>query len=136
MLNIVSVIIVIGVLIFVHEAGHFLAAKAVGVQVLRFSLGFGRPLLAWRRGETEYWVSWLPIGGYVKMAGLEDEGMAGDLEGGRAGVPIDPARAFDRRPLWARALVLVAGVGMNVILAFVVYATLSRTDGVRRTDTK
>ena len=135
LLTLAAFIVVIGVLIFVHEAGHFLAAKTVGVQVLRFSLGFGRPLLAWRRGETEYWVSWLPIGGYVKMAGLEDEGMAGDLEGGRSGVPIDPARAFDRRPVWARALVLVAGVGMNVILAFVVYATLAGTVGVSRTNT-
>src|SRR6266545_5630925 len=78
MLNVVSVIIVLGVLIFVHELGHFLVAKAVGVQVLRFSLGFGRPLIAWRRGETEYWVSWIPLGGYVKMAGLEEEGMAGE----------------------------------------------------------
>src|SRR2546422_1486048 len=45
--------------------GHFVAAKAVGIQVLRFSLGFGRPIFAWRRGETEYWISWIPLGGYV-----------------------------------------------------------------------
>src|SRR5947199_2206178 len=124
MLNIVSVIIVLGVLIFVHELGHFLVAKAVGVQVLRFSLGFGRPLLAWHRGETEYWVSWIPLGGYVKMAGLEEEGMAGELEGGKANVPIDPARAFDKKPLWARMAVILAGVTMNVILAFVIYTGL------------
>src|SRR5213596_2577010 len=110
LLTLASLLIVLAVLIFVHELGHFLVAKAVGIQVLRFSLGFGRPLLAWWHGETEYWVSWLPIGGYVKMAGLEDEGVAGDIEGGRAAVPVDPARAFDKRPLWARAFVLVAGV--------------------------
>src|SRR5207249_4628600 len=93
-------------------------AKAVGIQVLRFSLGFGQPLIAWRRGETEYWISWIPLGGYVKMAGLEEEGMAGELEGGKANVPIDPARAFDKKPLWARMAVILAGVTMNVILAF------------------
>ena len=122
-------------LIFVHEAGHFLAAKAVGIQVLRFSLGFGRPLLAWRRGETEYWLSWLPIGGYVKMAGLEEEGVGGSLEGGRSDVAVDPARAFDRQPLWARAVVLVAGVTMNLVLAFLVYTGLAATVGVSRTNT-
>jgi regulator of sigma E protease len=123
------------VLIFAHEAGHFLAAKAVGIQVLRFSLGFGRPLLAWRRGETEYWLSWLPIGGYVKMAGLEEEGVGGSLEGGRSDVPVDPARAFDRQPLWARAVVLVAGVTMNLVLSFLVYTGLAATVGVSRTNT-
>ncbi len=135
MLTIVAFLVVIGVLIFVHEAGHFLAAKAVGIQVLRFSLGFGRPLLAWRRGETEYWLSWLPIGGYVKMAGLEDEGVAGNVEGGKSDVPVDPARAFDKKPLWARAVVLVAGVTMNLVLAFVVYTGLAATVGVSRTNT-
>jgi regulator of sigma E protease len=134
-LTIVAFLVVIGVLIFAHEAGHFLAAKAVGIQVLRFSLGFGRPLLAWRRGETEYWLSWLPIGGYVKMAGLEEEGVGGSLEGGRSDVPVDPARAFDRQPLWARAVVLVAGVTMNLVLSFLVYTGLAATVGVSRTNT-
>ena len=115
-------IVVLGVLIFVHELGHFLVAKAVGVQVLRFSLGFGRPLVQFQRGETEYWISWIPLGGYVKMAGLEDEGMAGELEGGKSPVPVDPARAFDRQPLWARMAVILAGVSMNVLLAFAIYA--------------
>ena len=113
----ISLIVVVGVLIFVHEAGHFAAAKAVGIQVLRFSLGFGRPILAWRRGETEYWISWIPFGGYVKMAGFEDEGVAGDLEGGKSAQPIDPARAFDRKPLWARLIVILAGVTMNAVFA-------------------
>jgi len=125
LLTIVATAVALGVLIFVHEAGHFVAAKAVGIQVLRFSLGFGRPLLSWRRGETEYWIAWIPFGGYVKMAGLEDEGIGGELEGGRSAVPIDPARAFDRQSLPARLLVICAGVTMNVIFAFVVYAGLA-----------
>ena len=130
LLTIFSLIVVLGVLIFVHELGHFLVAKAVGIQVLRFSLGFGRPIVAWTRGETEYWISWIPLGGYVKMAGLEDEGVAGELEGGKAAVPSDPARAFDKKPLWARMAVILAGVTMNVILAFVIYVFLGAGLGV------
>ena len=127
LLNLLAFIAVIGPLIFVHEAGHFVAAKVLGVQVLRFSLGFGQPLFQWRGGETEYWISIIPLGGYVKMAGLEDEGLAGELEGGKATVPVDPARAFDRKPLWARMIIILAGVTMNFILAVVVYAGLAYT---------
>ena len=125
LLTLVSLVVVLGVLIFVHEAGHFIAAKAVGVQVLRFAIGFGPPLIRGRRGETEYWLCAVPLGGYVKMAGLEDEGIAGELEGGAAEVPIDPARAFDRKPIWARLVVMLAGVTMNVILAMVVYSGIN-----------
>ncbi len=132
LLTIVSLIVVLGVLISVHEFGHFIVAKAVGIQVLRFSLGFGRPVVQWRRGETEYWISWIPLGGYVKMAGLEDEGMVGELEGGKADVAIDPARAFDRQPLWARMAVILAGVTMNLFLAFVIYTGLIAVAGVPR----
>lgn len=117
-------IVVLGVLIFVHEFGHFVVAKAVGIQVLRFSLGFGHPVLQWKRGETEYWVSWIPLGGYVKMAGLEEEGVAGELEGGKSAVPVDPERAFDRKSLWARMAVILAGVAMNLLFAFAIYAGL------------
>ena len=129
LLNLGAVIVVLGVLIFVHEMGHFVAAKTLGIQVLRFSLGFGRPILSWRRGETEYWISQVPLGGYVKMAGLEDEAMAGSLEGGKADVPVDPARAFDRQPVWKRTIVIVAGVTMNVVFAFLVYTGIAATAG-------
>jgi regulator of sigma E protease len=122
-------VVVLGPLIFVHELGHFVAAKAVGIQVLRFSIGFGKPVVAWRRGETEYWISWLPLGGYVKMAGLEDDATTDRLEGGKAQVPVDPARAFDRQPLWKRTIVIVAGVTMNLVFAFFVYAGIAGTLG-------
>lgn len=128
-LTLAALAVVLGVLIFVHEMGHFVAAKLVGIQVLRFSLGFGRPIVAWRRGETEYWISWLPLGGYVKMAGLEDEGMQGSLEGGKSEIPIDPARAFDRQPVWKRIIVILAGVTMNVVFAFLVYTGIAATVG-------
>lgn len=132
LLTILSLVIVLGVLIFVHELGHFVVAKAVGIQVLRFSLGFGRPVLQWTRGETEYWVSWIPLGGYVKMAGLEEEGMVGELEGGKASVAIDPTRAFDSKPLGSRLAVILAGVTMNLLLAFAIYTGLAGIAGEPR----
>lgn len=134
LLNVAAFVAVVGVLIFVHEAGHFFAAKASGVQVLRFSLGFGRPLLRWRRGETEYAICWIPLGGYVKMAGLEDEGAMGEIEGGKTDTPIDPTRAFDKQGLPARLFIIVAGVTMNAIFAFLVYSGLAYT-GALDTDT-
>ena len=122
--------LMVGVLIFVHELGHFVAAKSLGIQVHRFSLGFGKPILMFRRGETEYCVSVLPLGGYVKMAGLEEEGMMGEIEGGRAPQPVDPARAFDRRPLWVRIVVILAGVTMNALLAYGIYVARAATVGL------
>ncbi|HEX4575591.1 MAG TPA: RIP metalloprotease RseP [Gemmatimonadales bacterium] len=132
LLTLAAVAVVLGVLIFVHEMGHFIAAKAVGIQVLRFSLGFGKPVARWRRGETEYWISWLPLGGYVKMAGLEDEGIGGTLEGGKSDTPVDPARAFDRQPVWKRTIVILAGVTMNVVLAIAIYSGAAATYGTPR----
>ena len=78
LLTIGSAVVVLGVLIFVHELGHFLAAKSVGIAVERFSFGLGpKTPLSLTVGETEYCVSWVPFGGYVKMAGLEDEARRG-----------------------------------------------------------
>src|SRR6185503_6939269 len=130
LMSLLAFAVVIGVLIFVHELGHFIAAKALGVQVLRFSIGFGRAIVSWHWGETEYRLAWVPLGGYVKMAGLEDEGLAGELEGGLEGAKVDPARAFDRKPVWARIIILSAGVIMNMILAFFIYTSLAATVGV------
>ena len=129
LLTLAALAVVLGPLIFVHEMGHFLAAKVVGVQVLRFSIGFGRPLWRRRRGETEYWLSWIPLGGYVKLATLEEEGPAGALEGGAAAVPIDPARVIERKSVPARLVVMLAGVTMNLVLAFAIYAGVAATVG-------
>jgi regulator of sigma E protease len=131
-LTLLAFLVALGPLIFVHELGHFLVAKLVGIQVLRFSLGFGRPLIQFRRGETEYWISWIPLGGYVKMAGLEDEGIAGELEGGKAATPIDPTRSFETKSVWARMAVIVAGVTMNLIFAWIIYTGLTATMGQAR----
>jgi regulator of sigma E protease len=121
-----AALIVLGVLIFVHELGHFLAAKAVGIAVLRFSFGLGpRTPIGFRIGETDYCLSWIPFGGFVKMAGLEDEPLEGQLA--EASVPHE--RTFDAKPLWARILVISGGVVMNAAFAVVVYAVLAGVYG-------
>ncbi len=109
----VVVIIVLGVMVFVHEAGHFLAAKGFGVRVLTFSLGFGKRLFGFERGGTDYRVSILPLGGYVKMAGDDPTAL---LTG-------DPGE-FLARPRWQRFVIILMGPMMNFVLAVVVLAGL------------
>ena len=129
---IVAGIVVIGVLIFVHELGHFLAAKAVGIAVLRFSFGLGpRTPIGVRIGETDYCLSWIPFGGFVKMAGLEEEGAPGALEGGPQEAVVPPERTFDAKPLWARIVVILAGVAMNAFFAYLVFVAVARFYGER-----
>ncbi|NLF30235.1 MAG: PDZ domain-containing protein [Planctomycetes bacterium] len=102
-----------GLVVFVHELGHFLVAKAVSIRVEEFALGFGKKLWSFKRGETEYRLNVLPLGGYVKMLGQEDFALAEEVEQ-------DP-RAFNQRPVWARMAFVSAGVVMNVILAAVLF---------------
>src|ERR671922_369772 len=101
LLTLLALIVVLGVLIFVHEAGHFVAAKWAGIYVHRFSLGLGPPVpwLTFRRGETEYSISWLPLGGYVKMASREEDVGSSSLEGGRAEAVVPPDRMFESKPI-------------------------------------
>jgi len=130
-MTVLATIIVLGVLIFVHELGHFWAAKLVGVEVQRFSIGLGPKLFGFKWGETEYVFSLIPLGGYVKMGGMEDEVME-MVEGGKNQQPRVPGpRDFDGKPIWARTLVISAGVIMNMVFAFAVYATVAGVWGVR-----
>src|SRR5512135_1831204 len=106
--TILAFLFVLGVLIFVHELGHFIAARRIGVRVLTFSLGFGQKVLSFRRGETEYCVSAIPLGGYVKMAGeTPDEPLTGRDD------------EFLSKSKWQRFQVLIMGPVMNILLAFV-----------------
>ena len=99
-MTVLATIIVLGVLIFVHELGHFGAAKLVGVEVQRFSIGLGPKLFGFKWGETEYVFSAIPLGGYVKMGGMEDEVME-MVEGGGGATPRVPGpRDFDGKPIW------------------------------------
>jgi regulator of sigma E protease len=120
---VVSFVVVIGILILIHELGHFLVARWTGVGVERFSIGFGPVLLRWRGRETEYCLSAIPMGGYVKMLGEENP-----LEGGTE-LPYDPAKAFALKPLWARFLIVFAGPGMNFVLAAAIFALVLATVG-------
>ncbi len=127
MTSILSFIIVLGLLIFVHELGHFLAAKAAGVRVLTFSLGFGPVLFGFRRGDTHYVVSALPLGGYVKMAGDEDE-MMGEKEEPREPGEYEPGDyMFASVP--RRLGIISAGPAMNIALAFVIYFGIMLVNG-------
>ena len=123
MTTVVSFIVVIGVLILIHELGHFIVARWAGVGVERFSIGFGPVLFRWRGKETEYCLSVVPMGGYVKMMGEENP-----LEGGES-LPYDPGKAFALKPLWVRFLIVFAGPGMNFVLAAVIFTIVLATAG-------
>jgi regulator of sigma E protease len=131
LITIIALIVVLGVLIFVHEAGHFVAAKWAGIYVHRFSLGLGPPIrsLTFRRGETEYSISWLPLGGYVKMASREEDIGSSALEGGAPAVAVPPDRVFEAKPVWKRMVVILAGVTMNALFAWAVFAFLAYKNG-------
>jgi len=105
-------VLLLGVLIFVHESGHFLLAKALGVKVLRFSIGFGPPIVAFTRGDTEYRIAWFPLGGYVKMAGEQpyDE------------LPPEEAKyGFLAQAPWKRMLIVAAGPVFNLVFPVLVF---------------
>ena len=104
---------VLGVLVFVHEMGHYLMARRIGIRVLTFSLGFGPKLLTVRRGDTDYCISAIPLGGYVKMAGENPDDV-------RSGADDE----FLSKTKWERFQVLIMGPTMNIILAFVVMAVV------------
>jgi regulator of sigma E protease len=105
-------LLLIGVLVVIHELGHFVAAKLLDFKVTRFSVGFGRPLLRVRRGETEYQLGIVPLGGYTRILG-EDAGEA---------IPEREARrAFNRKPMWQRVVVVLAGPLANFVLPVFIY---------------
>jgi regulator of sigma E protease len=111
--TILAFLFVLGVLVFVHELGHFVAARRIGVRVLTFSLGFGPKLVSTRRGDTEYAISAIPLGGYVKMAGES-------VDDPRSGAPDE----FLSKTKWQRFQVLIMGPVMNLVLSVVVMAVV------------
>ena len=109
MTTLISFLVVLGILVFIHELGHFIIAKLSGVGVLKFSLGFGPKIIGIKRGETEYLISALPLGGYVKMVGeATDEEVK----------PEDNEKSFANKPVVKRAAIVIAGPIMNLVLAF------------------
>jgi regulator of sigma E protease len=123
-LAIVAAVLAVSLLIVLHEAGHYLAARGFGMRVERFSVGFGPVVAAFRRGETEFAVSALPLGGYVRIAGMSP------------GDDVDPAdrRAYANQAAWRRFAVILAGPAMNYVTAVLVAAALLATLGLRAPD--
>jgi len=118
--SILAFIVAIGVLVAVHEFGHYWVARRLGFKVLRFSIGFGRPIARWSGrapDHIEYWLSSIPLGGYVKMLD-EREGPVSEA---------DAPRSFNRRPIWQRILVLLAGPAFNFLFAIVAYWAMYST---------
>lgn len=125
--TLVAAIPLLGILIFVHEFGHFVVAKACGVRVLKFSIGFGAPIgvgnrrLRWERGGTEYVVGWIPLGGFVRMLG---EQLPGDEE--HMDVPPDarPDEFLEAKPTWQKLAISFAGPAMNLAFPILAFAIL------------
>lgn len=116
----------LSLLVAIHEFGHFIVARIFKIRVEKFYIFFDPwfSLFKWKRGETEYGVGWLPLGGYVKIAGMIDESM--DLEQMQA--PVQPWE-FRAKPAWQRFMVMIAGVVMNVLLAMMIYSGICYSYG-------
>ncbi len=121
-MTIIIALLVISLLIFVHELGHFIAAKATGVMVLEFSVGRGPTLWSRRVGETLYSLKLLPIGGYAMMAGEETEP--------ENGLQVPFSKRYDKKPTWARGIIALAGSSANFLFAVLIFALIFSMVGV------
>ncbi|MDX1624458.1 MAG: RIP metalloprotease RseP [Gemmatimonadota bacterium] len=135
--TILLTVLVLGVIVFVHELGHFVTAKWVGIAAPRFSIGLGPRVVGVQIGETDYCLSAIPFGGYVKMAGMEGEEAFESVEGGpvepeeeELEEAVPPERRFESKSRPQRLLVLSAGVLMNFLLGWVIYVGLAWNDGI------
>jgi regulator of sigma E protease len=142
LLYVLPIILILGVVVTVHELGHFWAARALGTAIERFSIGFGRPVFSRRdKAGVEWQVGWLPLGGYVKFAGDENAASLPDqdeLEALRREVvaregPAAVNRYFHFKPLWQRAIIVAAGPVANFVLAIAIFSVLLMTLGERIT---
>lgn len=122
MTTFLAVVVVFGLLIAVHEFGHFIVAKWAGVQVDEYAIGFGPALTQFRRGETLYSLRLIPLGGYCKMAGM--------LPGEKNEADVPPGRAFREKSVLARIAIIIAGPVMNFLLAFVLFVLIFSVFGV------
>ena len=118
LIKIIQVLMSLSLLVAIHEFGHYIVARIFKIRVEKFYIFFDPwfSLFKWKKGETEYGIGWVPLGGYVKIAGMIDESM--DLEQMKA--PIQPYE-FRAKPAWQRLMVMLAGVTMNVLLAMLIY---------------
>lgn len=124
LLTLAAFVFVLGILVFIHEFGHFIMAKIVGVRVERFSLGFPPRMIGKKIGDTDYCISWIPIGGYVKLSGMIDESMDADSIKG------EPWE-FMSKPAWKKFLIIFNGPFMNLLLTVVILALMNYLIGVK-----
>ncbi|MCX7731300.1 MAG: M50 family metallopeptidase [Candidatus Caldatribacterium sp.] len=114
MITVFAFVFVVSLLVLVHELGHFTLARIFGVRVLHFALGYGPKLASWMWGKVEFSVRLFPLGGYVRMAGME-----GNFLEGRGEQLVPPSERFDVKPFWQRSLIVLAGPCMNLVLSVV-----------------
>lgn len=126
MVGAISGVVAILLFVTIHELGHFLAAKALGIKATEFFVGFGPRIWSTKRGETEYGVKLLPLGGYVRVVGMNplEEVAEADL-----------GRTYREQPFWKKSVVVLAGVAMNLLLAYVMFGALLLINGVDRPST-
>ena len=117
--RLLAALLIFGVIVMIHELGHFLAAKAMGVRVNEFAIGFGPKLLEFGKKETKYSVRLFPLGGFCAMEG-EDSAGSGEVKAGKKETNPDDPRSFLNKPVWRRGVITVAGVVMNLLLGFVI----------------
>lgn len=134
MQTLIITILVLGVLVFVHELGHFLTAKWAGIGVPRFSIGLGPRVVGVKIGETDYCISAIPFGGFVKMAGMEGEEAFEGLEGGAVEEAVPPEKRFESKSIPWRLVVISAGVTMNFLLGWAIYVGLAWRNGIPTVD--
>jgi regulator of sigma E protease len=123
MLTLISFIVLLGIIVFIHEAGHFVSAKLCGMRVEIFSLGFGKALIKKQYGDTEYRIAWIPLGGFVKISGMMDESMEGDAVKGES-------YEFESKNFFQKSFVILSGVTMNFILAIAIYSAITFFNGI------
>ncbi len=128
-LTIIAFVLILSVLVLIHEFGHFIVAKKLGIKVEEFGFGFPPKVVGYKHGETTYSINLLPFGGFVKLYGEDDAGM-GKLSIKTPGELKDVKRAFFARPAWQRAIIVLAGVIMNFLLAVVIISYLFAVQGV------
>lgn len=137
LLTLVSTVVVLGMLIIFHELGHFTVAKLTGVQVYEFSMGFGPKIVGFTYGETQYNLRVFPVGGFVRMAGMDDSEDSREAEEhGRSIEDIDPGRGFAAKSVLQRMAIIFAGPLMNFVLAILIATSIFYVSGVPTPTTK
>ena len=129
--SIVALIVILGLLIFIHEFGHYIVAKKNGVGVVEFAIGVGPAMFSWVRNDTKYSVRWIPFGGYCMMLG-EDQYFPDPASDGQE-AQIDDDRAFSKKPVWVRIAVILAGPVFNFLLALVLAIIMTALIGATTT---